>query len=485
MNSAKTYLNYIDGQWLPSSSGNTFNVMNPANQDIIAEAQQSNEEDIEKAVYAAQKSFTHTNWRTNSVLRAEALGEFARLVSANQEKLARLLTINNGKTINEARLELNRCLDVVKYNAGLARNVFGGSIFPSDEALSVMAREAVGTVGIIVPWNWPLQLLVRDLIPALAAGNAVVIKPASATAAISMEFIELLANVKEIPPGIVNAVTGSGEVSGEALVASGKVNMISFTGDNKTGRKIASLAAKSMKKLKLELGGKSPNILFADADLKKAIPTAVKAVFTTSGQVCFAGTRLVVQDTIYDEVVGRMKAEAEKLKVGNGLDESCDMGPLISKSQLDIVMDYIELGKREGDLITGGYKLSGRDYDEGFFVAPTIFTNLPPDSRLVQEEIFGPVLVIQKFKTEAEAVEIANGTKYGLASAVWTNDLNRAIRVAREIKASTVWINTFFKLYHQAASSGCKESGVGKTRGFEGLFEFTEIKHINFDISPF
>lgn len=484
MTTPKTYLNFINGEWVQSGTGKTFAVINPANQQIVAHVQQSAEEDMQNAIAAADQAFSSTDWRKNSGRRAKALLAFAGLLAERKEALARLYTMNNGKTINEARGELDSCVDILQYTAGLARNVFGRFVEPAENAFSVIAREPVGVVGIITPWNWPVQLMLREMVPALAAGNAVVIKPASITAAISMEVIGALAEIAEIPKGIVNVVTGPGQLIGEVIAKSEKVNMISFTGDSGTGQRIAELAARSVKKVVLELGGKSPNVLFADADLDKAIPAALKAVFLTSGQVCMAGTRLVVEESIFDEVVGRMKAETEKLKIGNGLDESCNLGPLVSKSQLDLVMGYIETGKKEGKVVTGGYRLIGQGYDEGFFVAPTIFTELDNNSRLVQEEIFGPVLVVQKFRTEAEAVEIANGTRFGLAAAIWTKDVNRAIRVAKEVKAGTVWVNTYFKLYNQTEFGGCKSSGIGRTRGIEGLLEFTEIKHINFDVNP-
>lgn len=482
MTTNKTYLNYIAGKWVPAGTGETFEITNPATGGQLAKAQQSGVPDMENAIAAARQAFKTTNWRSNSSLRAKALTEFAGLLAERLETLARLYSMDNGKSIKEARGELSGCVDCINYNAGLARNIFGRAIDPAENSLSMITREPVGVVGVISPWNWPVQLLIREMIPALAAGNAVVIKPASLTAAISMEVIGVLSEVPSLPPGIVNAVTGPGNVIGEVIAKSEAVNMISFTGDNKTGQRIAELAAKSVKKVTLELGGKSPNILFGDADLDKAILASVKAVFLTSGQVCMAGTRLVVQDTIFEEVVQRVKAATEQLRFGNGLDETNDFGPLISRHQLDSVMRYIETGKREGKLITGGYRLSGPGYDEGFFVAPTIFTDLPEESALVQEEIFGPVLVIQKFATEEEAVSIANNTKYGLAAAVWTADVNRSLRVARAIESGTVWINTYFKLYNQTEFGGSKASGIGRTRGLDGLLEFTETKHINFDL---
>jgi betaine-aldehyde dehydrogenase len=478
----KTYLNFINGEWVPSYSGKTFSMINPADQTPIGQAQQSNKADMEKAIAAADFAVRNSEWKLNSALRASALMELSRLVAENKERLARLYTRNNGKTINEARAELTGCADMAQYNAGMARNVFGRSIDPTKSALSLVVHEPVGVVGVISPWNWPVVLMFREMIPALAAGNAIVLKPASLTAAISMEVIELFSKVSAFPKGIVNAVTGSGQSVGEVLAASPKVNMISFTGDTSTGGRVAELAA--TKKITLELGGKSPNIVFDDADLDKVIPASIVAVFLTSGQLCMAGTRLIVQDTIFDETVRRMKEATEKLKVGNGLEERCRLGPLVSNDQLERVMRYIELGKKEGKLITGGYRLKGPEYDRGFFVAPTIFTDLPNNSRLVQEEIFGPVLVVQKFHTEAEAIELANGTKFGLASAVWTKDVNRAIRVAKAMEAGTVWINTYFKIYNQTEFGGYKASGIGRARGVDGLLEFTQLKHINFDINP-
>ena len=360
----------------------------------------------------------------------------------------------------------------------------GAALILPKNSFSVIVREPLGVVGVISPWNWPIGLMMRDMIPALAAGNAVVVKPASLTAAISMAVMEVLAQVQEFPRGIVNAVTGPGQRIGEILATNDKVQMIAFTGDNNTGQRIGELAARGVKKLSLELGGKSPNVIFEDADLTKAIPGAIRAAFTNCGQICMAGTRLIVQDTIFDQVVERMKKAAESLKIGNGLDEKCQLGPLVSQRQLDTVVQYVELGKKEGKTITGGYRLTSGELEKGFFFAPTIFTGLDQKSRVVQEEIFGPVLTVHKFHSEAEAIELANDTKFGLAGAVWTNNLDRAIRVSREIKAGTVWVNTYMKTFQQAEFGGYKASGLGRARGIDGFNEFTEIKHINFDLKP-
>jgi betaine-aldehyde dehydrogenase len=481
--SARTYLNCIAGELVPSLTGRTYPMHDPATGELVGYAQQSSPEDIGNACAAAKAAFQRTAWRHDSALRGRVFLEAARLLGQRKEDLARLYCRNNGKTLSEARSELAGCADIFVYCAGAARSLFGRAIDPAPNSFSAIVREPIGVVGIISPWNWPVLLMLREMVPALAAGNAVVVKPASLTAAVSMALVELLNGIPDLPKGILNAVTGPGTSVGDALTTNEQVGMIAFTGSGDTGRHIAHLCAENLKKAVLELGGKSPNIIFADADLQKAIPASVSAAFMTSGQLCMAGTRLLVQDAIYDQVLGLMKTSVEALKVGNGLDEENKLGPLISKNQMDIVLEYIKIGKEEGTCITGGHRLTGGQYDNGFFVAPTIFTDLSQNSRLVQEEIFGPVLVMQKFSTEEEAIAMANGTAFGLASAVWTRDITRAMRVARAMEAGTAWINCYFRLFNQAEYGGYKASGLGRTRGIDGILEFTEIKHINIDLA--
>jgi len=480
----KMYLNYIGGEWVKSTSGELITSLDPATQEVVAYAQKSKAEDMEKAIAAARKAFETTNWSVTPVVRQTALNEYARLLAEKQEELAQLLSRENGKTLMEARGCISGAIDLVVYYAGAARQVYGRSASISETSYTIISREAIGVVGSIVPWNWPVILMMRDLAPALAAGNALIVKPASYTPAICAECIEIFSQVKSVPKGIVNFVSGSGADVGEVLTKSDDVDMIAFTGDGVTGTRIAQVAAPSHKKLSTELGGKSPNVVFEDADLSKAIPGAIWGFLSTSGQICMAGTRLIVQDTIYDSVCAELKAEIKKLKVGCGLDESCAVPPLVAEIQLKKVMKYIDIGKKDGKVLTGGYRMTGGEYDKGWFVAPTVIIDLPPNSRIVQEEVFGPVLVVQKFHTEAEAIALANGTKYGLAGAVWTADVNRAMRVARKIKAGTVWINSYNKFYSDAEFGGYKTSGNGRTSGLQGLYEFTELKHINFDLKP-
>ncbi len=488
MGEVKTYRNYVGGEWVDSESGELITSYNPATQEIVAYAQKSTAEDMKKAIAGARRAFDESDWSVTPGARQAALNEFADRLEEQEGRLEELLSRENGKTLAEARAcvagQYAGIIDFLRYYAGAARQVYGRSTSISEESYGILSREAVGVVGLIVPWNWPASLMIRDMAPALAAGNAVVVKPASFTPAICGEFIEILSQVESIPPGIVSFVTGSGPVVGEVLAASEDVDMIAFTGDGATAARIAQVAAPTQKKLVTELGGKSPNVIFEDANLDKAIPAAAWAFLVTSGQFCMAGTRLVVQDTVYDQVCDTLKSEVESLKVGCGLDAGCDLGPMISESHMDKVMKYIEIGKTEAKVLTGGHRLTGPEYDKGWFIAPTIFTDAPPDSRIVQEEVFGPVLVVQKFHTEAEAIALANGTKYGLASAVWTTDVNRAMRVARKIKAGTVWINAYSKFYAETEFGGCKASGNGRAMGRQALEEYTEMKHINFDLDP-
>lgn len=478
----KVAQNYINGKWCESNTGETIQSINPATGEVLGLSQKSSLEDIRAAIDAADKAFIQTDWSANSSRRSDALMKWAMKMEENKEELAKILTMENGKPIKESRIELTACIDTLKFYAGMSRSIFGRSITLSETAYGIIDKDPIGVVGIISPYNWPAMLMIREVAPALAAGNAVILKPASLTPLISTSLVGLTEEIKEFPAGIINIVTGPGALIGDELTVNPKVHALSFTGDTKTGKQLMVKAADKMKRLALELGGKSPNILFPDANLEKAIPKLINSMFITAGQMCFAGTRVLVHESIHQEVVERLKKETEKLKVGNGLDESTDMGPVISEKELNKILDYCSIGKADGKLVTGGNRLTGGEYDRGFFVEPTIFDEIPIESRLAQEEIFGPILVVQVFKDEQEAIALANGTKYGLAAGIWTKDVNRAMRVAKKVKAGTVWINTYNKNYPQAEFGGYKESGLGRTRGIEGLMTYMETKHINIEI---
>jgi betaine-aldehyde dehydrogenase len=474
--------NYINGNWREAKTGETMTSVNPATGEIVGESQKSGLEDIKLAIKTAKSAFHTSDWRYNSSRRSDALMKWAYKLKENREEIARILTTENGKPIKESRIELEACIDTLKYFAGMARSVFGRSINLSSTSYGIIDKEPIGVVGIISPWNWPAMLMIREVAPALAAGNAVVLKPASRTPLISIAIVKLIEENSDVPPGIVNIVTGPGQVIGDEMTTNPDVNAISFTGDTTNGKNLMKKAAEKVKKVALELGGKSPNILFPDANLSKAIPTVAKSAFITAGQMCFAGSRVIVHEAIHEEVVQGLRKEAEKLRVGNGINESTDMGPVISEEQLNKILEYCEIGRQDAKLIMGGNRLTGGDYDKGYYIEPTIFDQVPIESRIAQEEIFGPVLAIQVFRDEKEAISLANGTIFGLAAGVWTKDVNRAMRIAKKVEAGTVWINTYNKNYPQAEFGGYKESGIGRTRGIEGLFEYTETKHINIEI---
>ncbi|WP_411502351.1 aldehyde dehydrogenase family protein [Brevibacillus centrosporus] len=476
------YCNYVGGEWTRSSSGETLPSYNPATGEWVGTAQNSSVSDVEQAIDRAYDVFQKSDWGYNPKRRYEALLGFAQKIEENLERLATVLTREQGKTIKESRQELAGCVDTLKYFAGAARTVFGRSVQLEPGNFGVIAKEPIGVVGIISPWNWPALLMIRELAPALAAGNAVIVKPASLTPVISVELFKLIAEVPQFTKGIVSIITGPGRSIGAAMGVSKKIDMISFTGDTSTGKTIMELATSNIKKLALELGGKSPNVLFADANLDKAIPLIGRSIFISAGQICMAGSRLLVHEAVKDEVLARLKQYAENLCVGNGLLESTDMGPVINQDQLELVTEYCEIGKREGKMITGGHRLSGGEFDRGTFFAPTIIDELSPSCRVVREEIFGPVLAVQSFANEEEALAMANDTDFGLSAGVWTNDLNRAMRMSKGIKAGTVWINTYNKNFPEAEFGGYKQSGLGRTRGVDGLMEYCETKHIHFEV---
>jgi betaine-aldehyde dehydrogenase len=481
--SVKTYQNYIGGQWRDGSAANDLEIRDPANGELVYRSTNSTAADAHAAVEAAKVAFETSEWAENSTARAKALYKLADALRSRIDDLAPLLTREGGKPLSVSRAEVLRGADAIEYYAGLARNVYGRTINLGPNEMAILMREPVGVVSIIVPWNMALSLLTRGLAPALAAGNAVVIKPASLTPGATAEFIAMIDEIREIPKGIVNFVIGPGGTVGAELVKHPDVDMVAFTGDTSTGKDIMRMAADTLKKVSLELGGKSPNIVFADADFDRAIRGAITgASLFHAGQVCVAGTRVLVQENIHDNFMKRVNEMASKMRVGPGMQKGVEVGPVINESQLNRVMDYVETGKREAELTAGGVRLTDGELGKGYFIAPTVFDRVPVDAKIAQDEIFGPVISVLTFKDEQEAAEIANATVYGLAAAVWTSDINKAMRIAKKVRSGMVWINTFGKLYPNAEMGGFKQSGLGRSYGLEGLWEFTEMKHINIQL---
>ncbi|MBV8086954.1 MAG: aldehyde dehydrogenase [Chloroflexi bacterium] len=479
----KTYTNYIAGEWTGAGAGEPLEILNPVNGELVYRAVSATSAEVDAAVASARNALETTDWTENPERRAIALRKLSDALKSLGKDLARLLSLEAGKLFPVSLTEVNRGADALGFYAGLARAIYGRTTTLNPDSLAIMLREPVGVVGIIVPWNMALSLLTRPLAPALAAGCAVVVKPSSMTPGATAEFIRLIDEIEEFPKGIVNFLVGSGGTIGDQLVRHPDVDMISFTGDTGTGKGVLRTAADTLKKVSLELGGKSPNIIFEDADLDRAVKGAINgASFFNAGQVCIAGSRVLIPEKVHDEFVDRMKKVAEELKVGDGLERGTQLGPVISKGQQDRVYKYIETGRKEAELVTGGYRYEDGPLSKGNFVPPTIFDKVPVGATIAQEEIFGPVVAVQTFADEDDAARVANSTVYGLAAAVWTKDINKALRVAKKVKSGMVWINTFGKLFAAAEMGGAKQSGIGRSYGLEGIHEFTELKHINIQL---
>lgn len=480
----KQHQGLVAGEWLTAGSVNRV-IHDPATGDPVSSVPEMGVEQVEAAVSAARHALQTSEWSSNGRLRADVLLEWADRISRNIEPLAERLTFENGKLLGESRFEISNQTNVIRYNAGLARTVSGRSHALGSQSMGVVTREPIGVVAVISPWNWPITLMVRDMAPALAAGNAVLCKPASQTAGVALEFLKHLADCADLPSGILSMLTGAGSIVGQAMVESSGIDMIAFTGDGSTGRRIVRDSADSLKKIALELGGKSPYVVCADANLDKAIPELVSAVFTTtSGQICTAPSRLVVEDSISTEVSQRLTAAISGFRIGNGFDPKSQMGPLSTEEQFTKVERFIAEGRSDARLVAGGEVLDRATLGGGFFVGPAIFSDVDPQSSLAQDEIFGPILVVQEFADDDEAVEIANNTMFGLAAAVFTENVHRAWSLSRAIMAGTVWVNTYNRFYAETEVGGYKTSGIGRMAGIDGLLEFTQTKHINFDSTP-
>ncbi|KXY28491.1 aldehyde dehydrogenase [Bacillus mycoides] len=474
---------YVNGEWRDSSDQEKRTIINPANGKGIAYAPEGTIEDAKYAIEVARTAFDSGIWSaTSTAERASYLFKIADEIDKNMEELVYLETMDNGKTYREAEGDIGDAAACFRYYAGLITKPDGQTYHVADPMQAMVVREPVGVCGLIVPWNYPLLMSVWKIAPALAAGNTIVFKPSEVTPITATKLFEILEKVG-LPKGVANMVMGAGPIVGNEIAASNKVDMISFTGGTKTGKHIMRTAADNMKKISLELGGKSPNIIFADADFETAIDYALFGIYAGSGQVCSAGSRILVEEKIYDKFVNSFVERAQQINVGPGDNPESEMGPLVSQEHMEKVLRYIEIGKDEGaNVACGGRRIMEDGKGDGFFIEPTVFVNVKPDMRIVQEEIFGPVVVIQKFKDEQEAIELANGTDYGLAGGVFTVDGAKAMRVIRKLRAGITWINSYHPTYNEAPWGGYKQSGIGRSLGTFGLEEFQEIKQININL---
>lgn len=474
---------FINGEWTTARAGTTRDIINPANSELLARVPEAGPADIDDAVAAARRAFDSGPWRSITALdRGKLLFKLADLIRQKSDYLAELDTLNNGKPLVESKFDVTDAANCFEYYGGLATKIHGESLTVPANSFSFVVKEPIGVVGQIIPWNYPLLMAAWKLAPALAAGNCCVLKPSELT---PLSALELAAMIKEagFPDGVVNIVTGGGSPAGQALTEHPGVDKLVFTGGTVTGRKVMTAACVDLKRVSLELGGKSPNIVFVDADFEAAVDGALFAIFVNSGQVCSAGSRLIIDESIHDRFIQAVVEKTKRIKLGPGIDPETKMGPLVSETQRARVEGYVEIGKKSAaKLLIGGGRPGDKKFEKGFFVEPTIFDNVDNKSEIAQKEIFGPVLCVIPFKSEDEAIAIANDSPYGLAGAVWSTNVTRALRVIKQLRAGITWINTYHPTYNEAPWGGYKQSGFGRELGTYGLEEYLEIKQININL---
>jgi aldehyde dehydrogenase (NAD+) len=480
ISAAEEKLLLIDGRHVTSVSGRTFKSINPATEEVIATISEGTQIDVDHAVAAARHAFEGP-WRTmRAAERGHILLRWAELLKQHADEIARLESLDAGKPIAAVlRQDFPAAVDTLTYYAGWADKISGEVVSTRDDALTYTVREPVGVVAAIVPWNFPLMIGMWKLAPALACGCTVVMKPAELTSLSALRIGELALEAG-LPPGVLNIVTGPGRVVGEALVNHPDVDKVTFTGSPGVGRGIMKGAAGNFKRVSLELGGKSANVIFDDADLDAATKAAAAGIFFNAGQVCSAGSRVLVHEKVYGEVVERLTARAEALRIGDPGDRTTALGPVISEKQMNIILDYVAVGQKEGALLTTGGERVG---DRGYFISPAVFANVKHEMRVSQEEIFGPVVSVIKFRDEADAVRIANGTSYSLAAGVWSRDIGRVQRFAKKARAGTVWINTYGYTDVRLPWGGERDSGLGREHGTAAIDNFTEPKAVWMNLS--
>jgi betaine-aldehyde dehydrogenase len=476
---------FIDGTWT-SGSGGSADVVNPFDASVVETVDQAGPDDVERAVAAARAAFDTGPWpRTAAAERGALLRRVADLLVRDKEEIARVETLDTGKTLVESRIDVDDVTAVFRYYADLADKDSGRLVDTGNAAVvSRIVHEPVGVCVLITPWNYPLLQLSWKVAPALAAGNTVVIKPSEVTPLTSVLLVRLIEEAGA-PRGVVNILLGDGRSVGAPLTEHPGVDMVSFTGGLATGQAIIRAGAATVKRVAVELGGKNPNIVFADTDFDTVVDNAITAVFLHAGQVCSAGARLIVEDAVHDDLVAEIGRRADRIRLGNGMDEGTESGPLVSGAQRAKIEDFVASAHDEGArLVAGGHRPEEPDLQKGFFYRPTVFADVHRGMRVIREETFGPILTVERFRTEEEAIALGNDTEYGLAGAVWTGDAGRAERVARALRHGTVWINDFGPYVPGAEWGGFKRSGNGRELGPTGLAEYQELKHIWHNTQP-
>ncbi|MYL62143.1 aldehyde dehydrogenase family protein [Bacillus hwajinpoensis] len=464
---------YINGAW-QQGEGYERDLINPATAETIMKIKEASREQASTSVDAARTAFNESDWATNSKIRVIVLHKLADLLEQNEKEFAAAETENTGKPIREATLDIGDSVACLRYYANLIAERETATIEMSDGTSSKIIDEPIGVCALIVPWNFPLLLGMWKIAPALAAGNTVVFKPSELTPVTAIMLADLIHQCG-FPPGVFNLVPGGGDPVGETLVAHPEVDKVSFTGGSETGKHINQQCAKDLKRVSLELGGKSPLIILEDAELESAVEWTIFGGFFNQGEVCVASSRILVHESLYEAFIDKLVYESSRIKIGDPTLEETEMGPLVSRTHLQKVKSYIDLGKEEGASVQYG----GKHPDKGFYQSPVIFTNVHQSMRIVQEEIFGPVITVQSFRDQNEAIRLANGTKYGLAAGVLSTNVSQAEQVASQLKAGTIWINSYHTPYVEAPWGGYKESGIGRELGPHGLAGFTEVKHVN------
>ncbi|CAG60793.1 ALD5 [Nakaseomyces glabratus] len=470
---------FINGEFVKSHEGKTFDVLNPSTEETIATLYEAQAADVDIAVKAAKEAFENHWSREDPEVRARALFNLADLVEANLETLAGIDSLDNGKSLLCSRADVALVAKYLRSCGGWADKIYGDVIDTGKSHFTYSVKEPLGVCGQIIPWNFPLLMWSWKIGPALATGNTVVLKPAELTP-LSALFASKLCQEAGIPAGVVNIIPGPGKTVGERICTHPDIKKVAFTGSTATGSRIMKTAADSIKKVTLELGGKSPNIVFADADLEQAVENIAHGIFFNSGEVCCAGSRIYVQDKCYDEVLDRLKKYTESLKVGNPFGDNTYQGSQTSQQQLDKILEYVDIGKQEGArIVTGGERIG----EKGYFFKPTVFADVKENMRIVKDEIFGPIVTVSQFSTVDEVIAMANDSQYGLAAGIHTNDVNKAVEVSSRLKAGTIWINTYNAFHQNVPFGGFGQSGIGREMGSAALDNYTQVKSVRMAIT--